>query len=91
MTNETNETNETEEKKTFRDGDVVRLRSGGPAMTVYDDSDQVEIGCTWWREEDGEYRTECFSAAELIAVPMPPGYTMVAGVDDGPFPKAVGS
>lgn len=42
----------------FKVGDVVRLKSGGPNMTVtgvgqmYDDSSEISVWCTWFPAPD---------------------------------------
>ena len=41
---------------TFRGGDLVRLRSGGPVMTVKSVHGNWVI-CTWWNEAFGQFRT----------------------------------
>lgn len=51
----------------IKNGDVVRLRSGGPAMTVYNADSQDDIGCSWW--QSGDYHTnDCFAACELVII-----------------------
>jgi uncharacterized protein YodC (DUF2158 family) len=55
----------------FQSGDLVRLRSGGPLMTVKSvQGDQVICS---WSEEDGELRSGSFPIAMLAApVKLPP-------------------
>lgn len=58
-------------KNTFKMGDVVRLNSGGPAMTVINpDAADGDAYCTWWN--DGEYGSKGFPHAALTpATPDP--------------------
>jgi len=50
---------------TFQTGDVVRLRSGGPEMTVSKLTD-VGIVCRWFpRNEDVKTAIECFDPAAV--------------------------
>jgi uncharacterized protein YodC (DUF2158 family) len=42
----------------FELGDLVRLKSGGPVMTVYDAFPDGELDCCWFYQ--GEYRTQRF-------------------------------
>jgi len=44
----------------FRVGDVVRLNSGGPLMTVWRLADNGEIDCVW------------FDGKEVVATRLPP-------------------
>lgn len=53
---------------TFRGGDLVRLRSGGPVMTVKSVHGNWVI-CTWWNEAFGQFRTVGFPAT-MIDGPM---------------------
>ncbi len=39
----------------FKQGDVVRLKSGGPAMTV-ETTEGGETVCVWFGLDHGEYR-----------------------------------
>ena len=50
---------------TFTPGDVVRLKSGGPKMTVLE-SDGEQVQCKWF-DRNGKLHTENFSAALLDA------------------------
>ncbi|WP_372402914.1 YodC family protein [Alcaligenes faecalis] len=53
---------------TFRIGDVVQLRSGGPEMTVIDMNQKGEnVKCVWFMI-DNRSRTQSFPAASLMAV-----------------------
>jgi uncharacterized protein YodC (DUF2158 family) len=48
----------------FHEGEVVRLRSGGPPMTVKSvDGDWVI--CTWWNDGYGEFETAGFPIAAV--------------------------
>lgn len=56
-----------EQKEQFSDGDVVRLKSGGPTMTVeqYDDIYQ-QVVCSWFAGDKHERAR--FSPASLVKV-----------------------
>ena len=42
-------------------GLVVKLRSGGPEMTIVEESQNGELWiCQWWNKTGGEYRKESF-------------------------------
>jgi uncharacterized protein YodC (DUF2158 family) len=51
-------------------GDLVRLRSGGPLLTVKSVQGN-EVICSWWSEEMGEFGTTGFPMAMLTG-PVPP-------------------
>jgi uncharacterized protein YodC (DUF2158 family) len=58
---------------TLRGGDLVRLRSGGPVMTVKGVHGNWVI-CTWWHEAFGQFRTVGFPANMIdgpITLPSP--------------------
>lgn len=57
----------------FKIGDVVQLKSGGPAMTVLTVSDEVE--CVWYGEESETFRREKLPAILLEAVEFEEGDT----------------
>ncbi|KAF0231402.1 MAG: hypothetical protein FD175_703 [Beijerinckiaceae bacterium] len=50
----------------FNIGDVVQVKSGGPAMTVLSDGDQVE--CVWFAEVAEVFHREKLPAICLEAV-----------------------
>ena len=50
----------------FKPGDVVQLKSGGPAMTVDSMSDETWL-CQWF--ENSTLRSESFRPAALQPVP----------------------
>ncbi|MGL5447581.1 MAG: YodC family protein [Rhabdaerophilum sp.] len=50
----------------FKIGDVVQVKSGGPAMTVLAVGDEVE--CVWYGEESETFRREKLPAILLEAV-----------------------
>ena len=59
-----------DKKKTFEDGDVVRLVSGGPLMSVYGQNypygpDFVPVACVWF-DDMGFCRKEQFHPAALV-------------------------
>jgi uncharacterized protein YodC (DUF2158 family) len=56
---------------TFKAGDVVRLKSGGPKMTVVDpkSKDGASVYCAWWN--GGDYKGTGFNAETLILVSAP--------------------
>jgi uncharacterized protein YodC (DUF2158 family) len=54
----------------YKVGDVVTLKSGGPAMTVNDyqvtSSGDLEVHCCWF-SADNEIRFTCFSESAVKA------------------------
>ncbi len=59
---------------TFKSGDIVELKSGGPPMTIAEVNSNmaghVEIVCTWWCF--GKLETESFSPVVLTqSKPLP--------------------
>jgi len=48
----------------LREGDLVRLRSGGPPLTVKSVNGKWVI-CTWWHERLGMFRTAAFPVAMI--------------------------
>ena len=55
----------------FKTGDIVKLKSGGPVMTVESYGGEI-AGCSWF---DGKsHRTETFRADSLVPAeePKPP-------------------
>jgi len=52
------------EAVTFEPGDVVALKSGGPAMTVIDVKDDT-VHCVWYGEESDELKTDVVPAIAL--------------------------
>jgi uncharacterized protein YodC (DUF2158 family) len=55
----------------LHEGDLVRIRSGGPAMTVKSVSGDWVI-CTWWSDGDGAFQTGGFRIAEVTPVTLSP-------------------
>jgi uncharacterized protein YodC (DUF2158 family) len=53
----------------FKPGDVVRLKAGGPAMTVERSETSMFVACAWFTR-DGEFHREV--VAEVILVPATP-------------------
>ena len=50
----------------FKIGDIVKLKSGGPDMTIVDDSGNDQyFTCKWWYSEGGCYPKEIFPTAAL--------------------------
>jgi uncharacterized protein YodC (DUF2158 family) len=52
----------------FKVGDVVRLKSGSPKMTVeYIErtSTKISVHCIWWNENTNEFDREVFPADAL--------------------------
>jgi uncharacterized protein YodC (DUF2158 family) len=63
----------------FQIGDVVKLKSGGPKMTVTgtgkDMSGKPTVGCTWFVQHDTKKETGAFPVEAVEAVidaPEPP-------------------
>lgn len=55
---------------TFQVGDVVQLKSGGPEMTVIDQSQNgSKVECMWF-VADNEFRTQSMPAVALMAVEL---------------------
>lgn len=50
----------------FKAGDVVTLKSGGPAMTIKAVEGQ-EVACLWYAEEDETFREATLPAHVLLA------------------------
>jgi len=48
-------------------GDTVRLRSGGPVMTINEKAQAGGLVCVWFADEDVKHHT--FRAEALQAVP----------------------
>ena len=46
-------------------GDIVRLKSGGPAMTVERSADRGSWVCVWWVQKDESYASRTFTEAVL--------------------------
>lgn len=54
----------------FKEGDVVRLKSGGPSMTVeLIDETTLQISCVWI--DKGKQQRGNFAPATLMKVPDP--------------------
>jgi uncharacterized protein YodC (DUF2158 family) len=47
-------------------GDVVKLKSGGPALTVTDSQDDAEVMCVWYDGRDFSQRV--FPTGALVKV-----------------------
>ncbi|MBX6965981.1 DUF2158 domain-containing protein [Alcaligenes faecalis] len=55
---------------TFKVGDVVQLKSGGPEMTVIDKSQEgSDVKCMWF-VTDNRARTQSIPALALMAVEL---------------------
>jgi uncharacterized protein YodC (DUF2158 family) len=50
----------------FKDGEIVRLRSGGPQMTVQNNRKDRVVCCYWFR--DGELLNDAFQPEALERV-----------------------
>lgn len=49
--------------KNFKEGDTVRLESGGPAMTVLQEIDDKHVECCWF--DDSIYKKAIFLRSSL--------------------------
>jgi len=52
----------------FKEGDIVKLKSGSPKMTVeYIErtSNRISVHCIWWNESKNEFNREVFPANAL--------------------------
>lgn len=61
----TPKTTDIEMATAFEVGDVVKLRSGGPAMSIYEVIDDDTVICQWFDSGDREQRTD-FNIACLV-------------------------
>ena len=54
----------------FKEGDTVRLKSGGPTMTVASVSQSAGVECHWFNHTDAEWTSKwvMFQPAMLKAV-----------------------
>ena len=66
-----NTATQTQTTPLLHEGDLVQLRSGGPAMTVKSVSGDWVI-CTWWSDGDGAFQTGGFRIAEVTPVTLSP-------------------
>ncbi|WP_241303039.1 YodC family protein [Burkholderia stabilis] len=51
----------------FKTGDIVKLRSGGPDMTIHDSASDGEYKCQWFagkKLESGWFRPEALQRVE---------------------------
>lgn len=51
---------------TFNPGDTVRLKSGGPLMTVQSIQRDGDVWCEWFNEKE-EPKSQGFKATSLVA------------------------
>jgi uncharacterized protein YodC (DUF2158 family) len=59
--------------KTFKPGDLVRLKSGGPKMTVQKDAGSNQWECSWF-DRNGKLQkgSFVFEALEIWTASVPP-------------------
>lgn len=51
----------------FKTGDVVKLKSGSPPMTVdYCDNNGWKVRCSWWDDENKKFRNEWFHPPSIL-------------------------
>ncbi|MFG1477577.1 DUF2158 domain-containing protein [Xanthobacter sp. V4C-4] len=53
----------------FEPGDIVQLKSGSPALTVVEATEQ-EVKVVWYAEEDGEFRTQALPSVALETIDL---------------------
>lgn len=54
------------DESSFSPGDVVRLKSGGPALTVMWVNADGHYGCKWWNHAASKYEVEKFLPTSLF-------------------------
>jgi uncharacterized protein YodC (DUF2158 family) len=54
---------------TFKIGDLVQLKSGGPVMTVEKVFSEGGVRCTWF--SGAKHNTNVFDVETLVAAPSP--------------------
>jgi uncharacterized protein YodC (DUF2158 family) len=64
---------------TFKNGDIVKLKSGGPKMTVNGEEVNGYVECMWFTKAD-ERRSESFDVGALIPAADSGPHFHVAGV-----------
>jgi uncharacterized protein YodC (DUF2158 family) len=47
----------------FQSGDLVKLKSGGPLMTISFKNSHGSFVCVWWNENSEAYKSETFAPA----------------------------
>jgi uncharacterized protein YodC (DUF2158 family) len=60
----------------WKRGDVVKLRTGGPRMTVQSDVKDGMVGCSWFDSHQRHHKQE-FAEESLISPEDPPKVTFV--------------
>lgn len=59
-----------EEEKKFKVGDVVRLNSGGPPMTVGEVAPNGALFCTFYNRDSREFTDRVFRPCEVHATKL---------------------
>jgi len=57
-----------DKKREFEEGDVARLKSGGPNMTVGYDKLEGYVECVWFDAVAGEFKRDAFRPGVLELV-----------------------
>ena len=57
----------------FKVGDVVQLKSGGPAMTVIDTKEEAAVECLWFGDVSETFRREILPVIALETVEFESG------------------
>lgn len=53
----------------FREGDVVQLKSGSPALTVIGFSEGARVNVSWYDDKEGVFKFQLFLPSALALVP----------------------
>ncbi|MBH8569366.1 DUF2158 domain-containing protein [Microvirga sp. STS02] len=65
------------EESKFAPGDIVRVKSGGPVMTVVNHVEDGRYYCTWWQPKRGELVFDFFYPVILEKATEPDHFPVV--------------